>query len=261
MQEKSKVANTNLNILNVPFTCSSLTSILEYMDDAIKNHRYGEYVSITNTESLYHAVQIVSHRQFIRNATFSCCDGIGIVLAGKLFGYKIPRIHGPDLMLKCCEYGVERKWRHFFYGGKEGIPELLSEKLTEKYPGLISAGCYSPPFRKLTPAEEQGVINRINATGPDILWVGLGLIKQESWIAKHLGKLNVSWMIGVGAAFDFHAGTIKRAPKFFRNMGFEWLYRLMFEPRMFVRNVYSFSIFLLLVKQALQQGRNSLPKN
>ena len=126
------------------------------------------------------------------------------------------------------------------------------EKLTEKYPGLIAAGSYSPPFRELTPEEDQIVIDLINEAKPDILWVGLGLLKQERWVEEHLGKIQVPWMVGVGAAFDFHAGTIKRAPKFFRNIGLEWLYRLAFEPRMFIRNLYSLTLFLKVFKEGLR---------
>ena len=259
MNAKSTTVAEPIHILDVPFTSYSFSDILKYMDEGIINCRHAQYISITNTESLYHALRLPSHHQFIRNAAFSCCDGVGIVLAAKMFGYKIPRLHGPDLMLKCCEYGLKKKWRHFFYGGKAGVPDLLQKKLSEKYPGLIVAGGYSPPFRKLKPQEDQYTIDLINSAHPDILWVGLGLIKQESWIAQHLEKISISWMIGVGAAFDFHAGTIKRAPKLLRNVGLEWLYRLAFEPRMFVRNIYSLSLILSLTKYAMRYRRNSLP--
>jgi N-acetylglucosaminyldiphosphoundecaprenol N-acetyl-beta-D-mannosaminyltransferase len=226
--------------------------MLQEMDNSIQRRRVGSYISITNTESLFYAIRIPSHRQYINNANFSCCDGIGVVLAGKMLGYRIPRLHGPDLMLKCCEYGVERKWRHFFYGGKKGVPELMGEKLTKEFPGLITAGTFSPPFRPLTQKEDEEIIERINKVSPDIVWVGLGLLKQESWVAQHLKKINVPWMIAVGAAFDFHAGTIKRAPKFFRNIGLEWLYRMAFEPRMLKRNLYSFLLFFYIIKDALR---------
>jgi N-acetylglucosaminyldiphosphoundecaprenol N-acetyl-beta-D-mannosaminyltransferase len=156
-------------------------------------------------------------------------------------------------MLNCCKYGVGKGWRHYFYGGKNGVPQLLSKKLTEKFPGMKTAGLYSPPFRPLTPAEDEMVIDQINKVNPDILWVGLGLLKQEQWIAAHQDKIDASWIIGVGAAFDFLSDTIKRAPKVFREMGLEWFYRLVFEPRMFVRNIYSLSIFLPTLKFFLRE--------
>lgn len=238
-------------ILGVPITCCRFEDVLEEIDEGIKNGNQG-YISITNTESMYHAIRIPSHLRYIRNANFSCCDGVAVVLAGKMLGYRIPRLHGPDLMLKCCEYGVEKKWRHFFYGGKKGVPELLTERISEKYPGLIVAGSYSPPFRELTPEEDQAVIDLINKASPDILWVGLGLLKQEAWVAQHLGKIDVPWMVAVGAAFDFNAGTIKRAPKVFRHIGLEWLYRLAFEPRMFIRNLYSLIVFFQIIREGLR---------
>ncbi|MBW2742547.1 MAG: WecB/TagA/CpsF family glycosyltransferase, partial [Deltaproteobacteria bacterium] len=219
------------------------------------NHVYGGYISITNTESIYHATRIPSHFNYINNADFSCCDGVGVIIAGRMMGHKIPRLHGPDLMLKSCEYGLPKKWRHFFYGGRDGVPELLSEKLSEKFPGLITAGTYSPPFRPLTPDEDEAIIKRINDANPDILWVGLGLLKQERWIAEHIGKIKAPWMVGVGAAFDFHSGAIKRAPRFFRRIGLEWLYRTTFEPRLIKRNLYSLLLVFRVIKDVLNQKR------
>lgn len=249
---KQKLRNyKTVKVLNVPLTCCSFDDILIEMDDSIEKNRYGGYISITNTESIYHATKIPSHFRYINNADFSCCDGIGVVLAGKIFGLRIPRLHGPDLMLKCCEYGVDKKWRHFFYGGKEDVSQLLSKRLAEKFSGLITAGAYSPPFRSLTQEEDESITEQINNTNPSILWVGLGLLKQEKWIREHLGRIKVPWMIGVGAAFDFHAGMVKRAPVSCRHIGLEWLYRTAFEPRLYIRNLYSLFVILLVVKQLL----------
>lgn len=239
-------------VLGVKFTCCRYEDVLTGMENGIRSGSRG-YISITNTESVYHAAQIPKHLQYINHADFSCCDGIAMVLGGRLLGKRITRLHGPDLMLKCCQYGCDKGWRHYFYGGKDGVPQILSKKLTKKFPGMITVGTYPPPFRPLTPAEDEAVIEKINSVNPDILWVGLGLLKQEQWIAEHLNKIKVAWMIGVGAAFDFHAGTAKRAPLFVRKIGLEWLYRLAFEPRMLIRNLYSLSIFLPVVKEALKK--------
>ena len=119
-----------------------------------------------------------------------------------------------------------------------------SRHMADNFPGLVTAGTLSPPFRNLSQKEELEIVERINDARPDILWVALGLLKQEAWIAKHFDVIEAPWMIGVGAAFDFHAGTIKRAPLFYQKIGMEWLYRLAFEPRMFIRNVYSFKLLL-----------------
>lgn len=243
---EKKTTYKKVALMGVPFSCCSFEEILQAMDKKIHCREQG-YISITNTESLYHGLRIPGHFNYLVNANFSCCDGVGVVIAAKMLGLSIPRLHGPDLLLECCRFGVNHNWRHFFYGGKEGVPQLLAANLEKKIPGIQIAGTYSPPFRPLTKEEDEEVISMINAAKPDILWVGLGLLKQEKWIEDHLGKVMAPWMIGVGAAFDFYAGTIKRAPLFFRKIGMEWLYRLTFEPRMFKRNVYS---FLLLVDVA-----------
>ena len=158
-------------------------------------------------------------------------------------------------MSECCKYGVDRGWRHFFYGGKSGVPELLKKNFRTKYPGFKTAGTFSPPFTKLTYDEDQSIVKMINKTQPDVLWIGLGLIKQEVWIKEHLGRIKVPWMIGVGAAFDFHAGTIRRAPRAYRKIGLEWLYRLYFEPRMLKRNYYSLILFAMAMKYELKQRK------
>ena len=242
----SKMENKTAKILGISLSCCEFRDLLKVMHENIQTLKK-DYISITNTESLYHAIKIPEHAAYINGAAYSCCDGIGAVLAGRLIGLDIPRLHGPDLMLKCCEYGVGRQWRHFFYGGKEGVPNLLGDKLTAKYPGLIVAGVYSPPFRELNENEKKEILSLINECNPDIVWVGLGLLKQEKWIAEYKENLNVPWMIGVGAAFDFYAGTVKRAPEFYRKIGLEWLYRVVFEPRMLRRNFLSLKLILKVI--------------
>jgi len=246
------IQDSRASLLNIPFSCCTFENIMESIEDAIEKNDCGHTISITNTESAYYAGKKSTHFDYIQKADFSCCDGVGVVAAGRIIGKEIPRLHGPDLMAKCCEYGVAKGWRHFFYGGREGVPELLSQKLTEKFPGMITAGSYSPPFRPLTAEEDREIVELINRAEPDILWVGLGLLKQEKWIAEHRDRLNVPWMVGVGAAFDFHAGTIKRAPVFFQKVGLEWAYRLVFEPRMFVRNMRSAMLLLQVSRDAIK---------
>jgi N-acetylglucosaminyldiphosphoundecaprenol N-acetyl-beta-D-mannosaminyltransferase len=230
-----------VEVRHVPVTCISMEQVLEYMHGTIANKNVKHYTSITNTESMYWAVRDEVHREIIRNATFSLCDGVGVVIAGKFYGYDIPRLHGPDYMLECCKYGVKHGWRHFFLGGKDGVGLTLAKRLEEKFPGFITAGTYCPPFRELTGEEENKMINLINESNADIVWVGLGLLKQERWIKKYKDRIDAIWFCGVGAAFDFHTDNVKRAPLICQKIGLEWLYRLVFEPRMFIRNVRSFT--------------------
>jgi N-acetylglucosaminyldiphosphoundecaprenol N-acetyl-beta-D-mannosaminyltransferase len=233
-----------VDFLKVPFSCCSFENILEVMDTSIKKRLMDNYISITNTESVYFATKLNNHLNYIKGARFSCCDGVGISMAARIIGKKIPRLHGPDLMLRSCAYGIDKRWRHFFYGGKIGVAEKLSDNLSNRFPGFITAGFFSPPFRPLTQAEDLSIISMISRSEADILWVSLGLLKQEKWIQEHLGKMEIPWMIGIGAAFDFYAGVIKRAPKIFRKIGLEWFYRVLSEPRMIIRNLRSLDIVL-----------------
>lgn len=159
-------------------------------------------------------------------------DGMPMVWAGRRAGAAwMSRVYGPDLMLSVLERAAERGWKSFLYGGKDGVPEILAARLMEQFPTLKIAGMYSPPFRPLTPSEDADVVAQINASGADLVWVGLSTPKQERWMAEHLGRLDVPAMLGVGAAFDFHAGLMPQAPKWMQDRGLEWLYRLAKEPR------------------------------
>jgi N-acetylglucosaminyldiphosphoundecaprenol N-acetyl-beta-D-mannosaminyltransferase len=230
-------------ISGIPVTLCSETEVLQAMDDNIHGERRPQYIVITNTESMYYARRLQDHADFIEGAAFSCCDGVGVVLAGRAQGVAVRRIYGSGLVKSACEYGGRRAWRHFFYGGRPGVPEILARKLEAGCQGMQTVGVYSPPFRPLTSEEDQAVVDRINNSGCDIVWVGLGLLKQERWIAAHMGRIRAPWMVGVGAAFDYHAGTVARAPLWVQQAGFEWLHRVFHQPRMLVRNYRSF-VFL-----------------
>ena len=232
---------TSFKISGLPVTTQSYDEILQDMGEKISNVSAHHYISITNTESMYHALRVESHKTFIINADHSCCDGIGVVIAGLFWGMKVPRRNGPILMLKACEYGIDKNWRHYFYGGKEGVADKLKHMLMEEYPGLNVVGTYCPPFGQLSEQEKQAVIEDINKKKPDIIWVGLGLVKQEAWIAEFLKEVDVPWMVGVGAAFDYHTGEVPWAPKWVQAIGMEWLYRTIIQPKLRIkRYIWSF---------------------
>lgn len=235
--------DSRVRISGIPLTMCSEIEVLKAMDDNIRGERRPQYIVITNTESMYFAKRLPDHASFIEGAAFSCCDGVGVVLAGRAQGVSVSRIYGWDLLKSSCEYGARHSWRHFFYGGKPGVPETLRRNLETCSPGMQTVGTYSPPFRPLTPEEDDDIVNQINDSGCDIVWVGLGLLKQERWIAMHVGRIRAPWMVGVGAAFDYHAGTMARAPLWVQHAGFEWLHRVCHEPRMLIRNYRSF-VFL-----------------
>ena len=239
--------NRRIRVSGVPVTTCSEAEVLSAMNDNISGGRAPEYIAITNTESMYFAKYSREHAQFIEDAAFSCCDGVGVLLAGRAQGVAVDRIYGSGLLNSACQYGVRHGWRHFLYGGKPGVAELLSRKLEARFPGMRTAGTYSPPFRELEPDEDQRIVNMINESDCDIVWVGLGLPKQERWIAAHLGRIHAPWMVGVGAAFDYHAGTVKVPPLWLQRAGFEWLHRVCHQPRMLIRNFRS----LVFVWQSL----------
>lgn len=241
------------NIRGINIHSPSKGFIFSKMKANIEMQNEHSHIAITNTESMYYAKKIPEHLNYINSAAFSLCDGIGAVFSARFEGKVIKRFNGPDLFIEACDYGQNYGWKHFFYGGKEGVADILVENLIEKYPQMKVVGTYCPPFRDLNKEEEEEIIKKINDSGADIIWVGLGLLKQERWIAKYKNQINIPWAVGVGAAFDFYAGTVKRAPLFFRRLGMEWLYRLAREPRMFKRNVNSFKFMISAIKNSFIQ--------
>jgi len=238
-------------ILGVPFSLAAPPTVLAAMDEAIVTRNVGHYISITNTESIYHALRIPEHKRYVQGADFSLCDGVGVIIAGWFWGHQIKRLNGPILQLEASRYGAERGWKHFYYGGKEGVAEMMAANLAKSFPGLKVVGTYTPPFRPLTQEEDEEVIRRIHASGADIVWVGLGLLRQEKWIAEHLGRLRVPWMVGVGAAFDYHSGAIPWAPVWIRALGLEWLFRLIIQPRLRAKRYWWSLVFVV---EAIAKG-------
>jgi len=231
-------------IKGLPISLASQEEVLAEIDRAITNREVGHYISITNTESMYHGLRIPAHGEYIRNADFSLCDGVGVIVAGRAWGHRIFRFNGPVLQLECSRFGIIKGWRHFFYGGKEGVAEEMARRLEVTFPGLIICGTYQPPFRELTVPEAEYIVQQINASQPDIVWVGLGLLKQERWIAEHLGHIKAPWMVGVGAAFDYHAGVVPWAPRMLRALGMEWLFRLIIQPRLRAKRYWWSAIYV-----------------
>ena len=237
--------HASATICDIPISQVEIDQVLPEIGKLIDEHIFGAYISITNTESMYHALRIPAHLKYIQAADYSFCDGVGVIAAGWPWGHHVRRLNGPILQLECCRYGVSRGWRHFFYGGKEGVAERMAHNLTKMFPGLIVAGTHCPPFRELSHQEDAMVVQKINEAKPDIVWVGLGLLKQERWIADHLNRVQVSWMCGVGAAFDYHSGAVPWAPAWIRSLGLEWLFRLIIQPRLRAKRYWWSLVFVL----------------
>lgn len=191
-----------------------------------------QYVSVCTVHSVMEGRRSPAMRQAINGAGLATPDGMPLVWLGRRWSSApVSRVYGPDLLLEVCRASVERGYSHFFLGGAAGVPELLAQKLQARFPGLAVAGAFSPPFRALSPAEDEQLIDRLNAAKPDIIWVGLGTPKQDLWMAGHRSRLDSPVLVGVGAAFDFHAGRIAQAPRWMQQAGLEWLFRLRQEPR------------------------------
>jgi N-acetylglucosaminyldiphosphoundecaprenol N-acetyl-beta-D-mannosaminyltransferase len=163
-------------------------------------------------------------------------DGMPLVWAGRYAGARAMRqVCGPELFPAVCARAEREGWRMFLYGGNDGVPELLAERLRAAHPEIQVVGTLSPPFRPLTSEEDAEIIERINTAAPDIVWVGLSTPKQERWMAAHVGRVHAPVMVGVGAAFDIHAGLRQRPPRWVQRAGLEWAFRLLVEPRRLAR--------------------------
>jgi N-acetylglucosaminyldiphosphoundecaprenol N-acetyl-beta-D-mannosaminyltransferase len=237
--------NRHATILDIPVSQEEPAVVLDSVAERIRGRIRGGVVSITNTESMYHALRRPEHMRYIQNAVHSLCDGVGVIVAGWFWRTRIRRYNGPIFQLDCTERGATEGWRHFYFGGKPGVAEEMARRLAERYPGTQCVGTYAPPFRPLTSEEDQAVVDMINAARPDIVWVGLGLLKQEEWIADHIGRIDAPWLVGVGAAFDYHSGAIPWAPPLLRRLGLEWLFRLILQPRLRARRYWWSLVFVL----------------
>jgi N-acetylglucosaminyldiphosphoundecaprenol N-acetyl-beta-D-mannosaminyltransferase len=175
-------------------------------------------------------------------------DGMAVVWILNLKGYRgVRRVYGPDLLLASCQHGLEKGYRHYFYGGAPGVAERLGAKLRARLPMLQVAGSYTPPFCSLSVEEDAAIVCQINAARADIIWVGLSSPKQEFWMHAHLGKLSAPVMVGVGAAFDFLSGNKPQAPVWMQHTGLEWLFRLLSEPRRLWPRYRQYPKFAMLV--------------
>jgi N-acetylglucosaminyldiphosphoundecaprenol N-acetyl-beta-D-mannosaminyltransferase len=191
-----------------------------------------EYVCVTGVHGVMESRRDDTLQRIHNQAGLVVPDGMPLVWWARAAGHReAGRVAGPDLLPACCERSVTAGYRHFFYGGGEGVADLLARRLSKRFPGLAVAGTYTPPFRELWPEEDDEVVNRINDSGADIVWVGLSTPKQEYWMADHVGRIAAPVMLGVGAAFDFHAGLKNRAPVWLQQTGFEWVFRMATEPR------------------------------
>jgi N-acetylglucosaminyldiphosphoundecaprenol N-acetyl-beta-D-mannosaminyltransferase len=224
-------APPRVDVLGIGVSAIDMPAALQRIDRWIAGHAR-EYVCITGVHGVMESQRDASLRDIHNQAGLVTPDGMPLVWLSHLFGYpQVRRVYGPDLMLAVCQRSMTTGYRHYFYGGAPGIAERLAARLQARFPGLAVVGTCSPPFRSLRTDEEQEMLSRINDAGPDIVWVGLSTPKQERWMHRYRDRLHAPVLIGVGAAFDFHAGVKRQAPYWMQRSGLEWVFRLASEPR------------------------------
>lgn len=248
-------------VLGIPIDLVSWDSALSRISDWAQA-KESRYVCICNVHSVITARTDQRFAKVLNDADMATPDGAPLAWFMRRSGnVSQQRINGPDLMLRYCSHAAVVGEPIFLYGGQESTLGILRVTLPQMFPGLVIAGAFSPPFRELTQEEDDHVVGMINSSGAGTVWVSLGCPKQESWMAAHRGRINAP-MIGVGAAFDYHAGVLKRAPGWMQQNGLEWLHRLCSEPRrLWKRYLVTNSIFIALIGYHFIRSRGLAERN
>lgn len=241
MEYKRKVDKKRIptcNIMGVNIAAINMEWLVDYLEKNISEIK-GDYICVSNVHTTVTSFEDAAYCAIQNGGLMAIPDGGPLSTVGQKRGHKnMERTTGPSLMGEIFEISAKKGYRHYFYGSKEETLELLQKKLMEKYPEIQIAGMYSPPFRPLTEEEDKVIIERINETKPDFVWVGLGAPKQEKWMAAHQGKID-GLMLGVGAGFDYYAENIKRAPMWMQKHNLEWVYRLAQDPKRLFKRYWS----------------------
>jgi N-acetylglucosaminyldiphosphoundecaprenol N-acetyl-beta-D-mannosaminyltransferase len=219
-------------ILGVPVALTDYAEAIDVMDRLVETREPG-YVCAAPVHALVVARDDPEMLEALRGSTLVVPDGMPLVWAANLLGESLrDRVYGPELMLRYSDRCAERGHRVWLYGGRDqGSLVQLALAMRRRHPRIHIVGGYSPPFRPASAEEEDELVRQVNDARPDVLWVGIGVPKQEKWMARMRERLEVPVMCGVGAAFDFHAGRISQAPAWMQERGLEWLYRIAQEPR------------------------------
>lgn len=226
--DKSQIPTCN--IMGVDIAAINMEWLLDFTHKNIK-FLSGDYMCVSNVHTTVTSYEDKDYCAIQNGGIMAIPDGGPLSSVGQRRGYKnMRRTTGPSYMGEILKVSVEKGYRHYFYGSTEETLEKLFKTLEYDYPGLQIAGMYSPPFRPMTEEEDRVIIERINETKPDFVWIGLGAPKQERWMAAHQGKLD-GFMVGIGAGFDYFAGNINRAPEWMQKSNLEWVFRLMQDPK------------------------------
>jgi N-acetylglucosaminyldiphosphoundecaprenol N-acetyl-beta-D-mannosaminyltransferase len=219
------------NVLGIAISALDMQTAVYRAQRMIDERRKG-YVCLTGVHGIMEAQRDDELRRILHGSALCLPDGMPTVWVGRWQGHRnMRRVYGPDFMLEMCRRSAVRGDRHFLLGGKPGVAAQLKQRLEGLAPGVRIVGSFTPPFRPLAPAEETELLALVAEAHPDIVWVGLSTPKQERFMAQFLQRLDTCLMVGVGAAFDIHAGLLADAPQWMKLSGLQWLYRLAQEPR------------------------------
>jgi N-acetylglucosaminyldiphosphoundecaprenol N-acetyl-beta-D-mannosaminyltransferase len=220
-----RVLGVRVDAVQIPDVCSTVEAWIERRDGC-------RYVAVTGMHGIMEAQHDPAFKSILNGADLVVPDGMPLVWLGRLRGQPLARrVYGPDLMLEVCRQTASQSYSHFLVGGAPGVADQLATVLQKRFPGLVISGTCSPPFQPLTEGQEEDLLATINRTAPDIVWVGLSTPKQEQWMHRNRGRLKSAVLLGVGAAFDLHSGNRSQAPRWMRENGWEWLFRLLQEPK------------------------------
>jgi N-acetylglucosaminyldiphosphoundecaprenol N-acetyl-beta-D-mannosaminyltransferase len=231
MHPTDQASPPRANVLGVGVSAINMADALRLSERLLRERRKG-YVCLTGVHGIMEAQRDDALRATLNHAFLCAPDGMPTVWVGRLQGHEnMERVYGPDYMLEICRLSARAGFRNFLYGGNRGVAAQLKQQLEHMVPAIDIVGTYTPPFRALTSSEEAWMIDAVNRTHPDIIWVGLSTPKQERFMAQYADRLNASLMVGVGAAFNIHAGLLADAPCWVKRCGLQWLDRLIKEPR------------------------------
>lgn len=253
--DKDRCLPEYCNIMGVNINVTSMEKTLFTIENNLDKWS-GKYICVSNVHTTVMASENSEYQEIQNGAVMALPDGAPLSQYARKKGYVgAERVTGPDLMKRILAESAEKGWKHFFYGSTEETLTKLQEVIKERYQGIRVCGMISPPFRPLTLDEDDDIISRINDAEPDFVWVGLGAPKQEVWMSAHQNKIQ-GLMIGVGAAFDYEVGNIKRAPKWMQRMSLEWLYRLIQDPERLFLRYFRTNIKFLKWKHEQKSRRN-----
>lgn len=221
-----------VDVCGIPLALTDYERTLDWIDAKVAQ-RAREYICVCNVHAVMASAEDAELRSALLGSSLNLPDGQPLVWAMSALGHPLDdRVYGPELMARSCARSAKSGQRLYLYGGRnQGALVQLTLNLRQRYPGARIVGGYSPPHRPLTRGERDAVVHQINASRADVVWCGIGVPKQEKWMAQLRSELRAPVLIGVGAAFDFHAGLVPQAPPWMQELGLEWAYRLAHEPR------------------------------